>query len=762
MRVATDTTHLTAAPGSTAALVVDVVNNADVIDGVSARVIGLPPQLVTADPPVLPLFPDAGGRMTLSLAVPATLPAGRHPFTVEVVSHGARLPAEYVDVDLDVAPHVGLEVGPRPRVVRARRGGRFVVELRNSGNIPLECTLTAVDVDRSVSARFTPAGVRIEPGAVAPVLLQVRGPRMITGGEIERTVSLEATGAPVGLDPADPAEAPQPVTRTAAVRLQQRPLVSRGMLTALILAGIVTLWAAAFLLGVTKVFGRDAMTKQAPASFFLPRSTGAAAFAGRAAPVVADALPKDGRLTPGTGGAVSGTVIGAADRQPVGRVLVQAWRTDRDGRPELVSSAATQSDGTYALQGLFPTSYLIEFSARGFTPVWYPAAPSRSAARPVDAPALATRSGIDAVITGHPARITGVVDPGDVTRRVTSQVAARPLFGAALGQVVKRTATDAAGRYTLAGLPAPGTYQLSFTTPDYQTTTLVDTVSGGDARLEPDVVLGASPGAISGKVTEDGRPLGGVTVSTVVNGRPLVVITPSTGQVGDYVLDNLPTPGNYVLTFTSPDHGAVTRIVNLDPGQSDLHENVPLLSGTGSITGRLVDADGTGVGGADVSIGGADGAAPLHTTTLSRGVVGSFAVNGLAAPGTYALTFTRAGFAPTTVRVTLGATAFNHLVVHLVDDLGRIGGEITVKGRTGPYAGATVTATDGSQVFRTTSSGPGGSLGRGGYRLDGIPPGTYSVTVTAPGMRQQTGVVTIGAGGHQSVRLDLQLTEAGG
>jgi hypothetical protein len=29
-------------------------------------------------------------------------------------------------------------------------------------------------------------------------------------------------------------------------------------------------------------------------------------------------------------------------------------------------------------------------------------------------------------------------------------------------------------------------------------------------------------------------------------------------------------------------------------------------------------------------------------------------------------------------------------------------------------------------------------------------------------MRQQTGVVTIGAGGHQSVRLDLQLTEAGG
>ena len=50
--------------------------------------------------PRLPLFPDASGQLTLSLAVPQTHPAGRHALTVEVVSHGARLPSQFLDVDL--------------------------------------------------------------------------------------------------------------------------------------------------------------------------------------------------------------------------------------------------------------------------------------------------------------------------------------------------------------------------------------------------------------------------------------------------------------------------------------------------------------------------------------------------------------------------------------------------------------------------------------------------------------------------------------
>jgi 5-hydroxyisourate hydrolase-like protein (transthyretin family) len=772
VRVASDTRQLDVDPGSSTDLVIDVVNTTEVIDGVSARIIGLPEQFVTAEPALLPLFPDAAGRVTLSVAVPNSLPAGRHPLTVEVVSHGARLPSQFLDVDLDVAPRVGMSVSARPRVVRARRGARFVIELVNDGNIPIEANLVAVDADRAVRTEFVPTTVRIEPGAVAPVLLHVRGPRMFTGGEVERAVTVEVTARALGTMPEAQSELPTTVAKQTVLRLRQRPLISRGLLTALILASIVALWAGAFLLGLTKVFSGDAMTKQAPASFFLPKGTGPGGNATKSGSLAADAtggapadsLPKTGQVPPGTGGALSGTVIGAANHQPVGRILVQAWRVGRNG-PQLVSSAATQSDGTYTLGGLFPTSYYVKFSAAGFNTVWYPGAPSRAGGKQVAAPPQAIRQGVNAVITGHPADVTGTVDPGDVLKTVTTTVTARPLFGSDTNKAAATTTTDAAGRYHLVGLPAPGTYEFTFVTQGYRTSTIVDDVTGGEHRLEPTVVLGAGTGAIGGTVRDGHTLLGGATVSTTLNGKPLAVTTPTTGQVGTYLLDNLQTPGNYVLTFSAPGHGSVTRIVDLAPGQTIPNENVVLTSGTGSISGTLVDGKGNPLGGADVTVGGTNSPQPVHTMTLTAGAKGTFAVNGLAAPGVYTLTFNLDGYAPTTVRVTLGSSAVQNLKVTLTAQLGSVSGSITAFDpttgiRTDPFVGATVTATDGTHVFTVASSGAGGALPQGGYLIDNLQPGTYSVTVSAPGMRQQTGIVTIAP--HQRSHLDLTLVKTGG
>jgi hypothetical protein len=746
-----------------------------VIDGVSARIIGLPEQFVTAQPRLLPLFPDTAGRVTLSVAVPNSLPAGRHPLTVEVVSHGARLPSQFLDVDLDVAPRVGLTVSARPRVVRARRGARFVIELVNDGNIPLEATLVAVDADRAVRTEFTPPTVRIEPGAVAPVLLHIRGPRMFTGGEIERAVTVEVTARPIALVPEDEGALPPPIVQQTVLRLRQRPLISRGLLTALILASIVALWAAAFLLGLTKVFSGDAMTKQAPASFFLPKGTGPGGSAtgngsssgggSGAAAAPADSLPKTGQVAPGTGGALSGTVTGASDHQPVGRILVQAWRVGRTG-PELVSSAATQSDGTYTLGGLFPTSYYVKFIAKGFNTVWYPNMPSRSGAKQVGAPAQAIHSGVNAVVTGHPADVTGTVDPGDVLRTVTTKVTARPLFGGSSNTAAATASTDASGHYHLSGLHAPGTYELTFATPGYRTSTIVDTVTGGEHRLEPTVVLGAGTGALGGTVRDGSAPLGGAIVSTTLNGKPLTVTTPTTGQVGAYLLDNLQTPGTYVVSFSAPGHGSLTRIVDLAPGQTIPREDIQLTSGTGSISGTLVGGNHQPLGGADVTVGGAN--KPVHTMTLTAGAKGSFAINGLAAPGVYTLTFNLDGFAPTTVRVTLGKSAVQNLTVTMTSDVGSVTGSLTALDKTDPakvikiepYVGATITATDGTHVFGVTSSGAGGALPDGGYLIDNLEPGTYSITATAPGWQQQTGIVTITP--HTRSRIDLTLIKTAG
>ena len=121
MRVSSDTAVLDVRPGDSADIGVDVVNTGAVIDGVTARVVGLPDRHVTSRPAVLPLFPDSAGRLTLTLDLPAGFPAGRHPVTVEVRSRQAETTPGYLDLDLLVPSIAGVAISSRPQVVRAHR-----------------------------------------------------------------------------------------------------------------------------------------------------------------------------------------------------------------------------------------------------------------------------------------------------------------------------------------------------------------------------------------------------------------------------------------------------------------------------------------------------------------------------------------------------------------------------------------------------------------------------------------------------------------
>ena len=740
MRVAADTRLLEVDPGETPQVVVDVVNTSTVIDGLSARVIGIPGRCVSTEPALLPLFPDASGQLRVAVAVPRSHPAGRHPLTVQVVSTAGAQPPQSVDVDLDVRPVPSVSAVAEPRAIRSRRSARFLVAVHNDGNVALDVELTAVDADRSTRVGIEPARMRLQPGSTGRVLLRLRGPRMYVGGELDRQVMLEVSGRAVQLL-LDPVAKPEVLAaRTVVVTLRQHALISRGLLTVLILMSIVALWAGAFLLGLGKVFAGDPLTKAAPASFFAATADDAGNGQGSAP---AGALPKNGTVPVGTGGEVDGTVLAADDAQPVGRILVRAWRRTATGLVP-VSSAATQADGTYSIAGLFPISYYFEFSATGYRSVWFPGAPTAAGARAVAVQAQGSTQGINVTVAGLPASISGTVRPGDTLTPVTTTVTARPLLGPAAGKAVAVTHTNAAGKYVLTNLPAPNTYQLTFVTAGYRTTTLVDGVSGGAQRLESDVLLGAGTGTISGTVFDGATPLGGATISTSVGGKPLTVLTPTVGQVGTFVLPNLPTPGTYVITFAAPGHGSTTQVVDLTAGASRPGLKIQLAAGTGAVTGRVVDAAGRPVGGATVTVGGtvsSTGGSPPSTTTLTAGSVGSFAVNGLAAPGSYTLTATAPGFGSATVPVTLsGNGPAPTVTITLAGSSGAIGGTVLdAQGR--PFPGATVTATDGQLTWTGASNSADGR-----YLITNLAPGSYTVTVTAPGRRQQTALVTVTAG----------------
>src|SRR5690242_16814692 len=99
--------------------------------------------------------------------------------------------------------------------------------------------------------------------------MHVRAPRHITGSALDHNINVEAIADRLDLPPDWVAPDAEPVTGSVDVQLRQRPMISRGLMTACILASIVALWAGAFLFGLAKVFASQPPTKQAPASLFL-------------------------------------------------------------------------------------------------------------------------------------------------------------------------------------------------------------------------------------------------------------------------------------------------------------------------------------------------------------------------------------------------------------------------------------------------------------------------------------------------------------
>lgn len=856
MRVSSTATRLAIAPGASGDLTLDVVNTGNVIDGITARIVGVPEHTVSSHPPMLPLFPDAAGQITLTLDLPQSFPAGRHPMTVEVHSRQVDAAPGYVNVDLDVPLAPAVTLASRPELVRARRTGRFILTVTNRGNAVLDIDLAVNDAQKTCAISIQPRALSLPPGVSAEAVVTVRGRRMFMGTDSDRALVAEATARTVspweaerppgedgvisdghspsgaelseydgvlgagpatdlvrpGVVPAEvgvpesgaaPAGAPEPLTEHIPLTFRQRPYVTRGVLTALILLAIIALWAAAFLFGLSKVFAGDPLTKSAPASFFAatPEQSGASGAAGAAGagstaggasggtagstggagsaspgasgsaapgaaapgpgpkglgtgPAPAGAVPKTGTLPAGVGGTIAGTVTAASSGDPVGRILVSAMRVKADGSTVPVASAATQADGSYQVSGLFPGPYVLQFSAPGFTTTYYPAATEEPAAKKLTAVAGQVTGDGNAVVRGLPATISGSVDFGDNTAPAVTTVSAR-LLGAGSGTkvVIPDVKTDAKGAYRFANLPAPGNYLLTFTTQGYETTTEQTTVTGGANRFVSTAVLAAGAVQISGSVTDGTNPLGGATVSTTVNGQQISTGTPTTGQVGHFVIDNLPTPATYIITVSKQGYGQVSQVIDLAPGAQRTDLVIPLLAGTGVVSGTAIGPNGAGVGGATVTVGGL--ANPPTTTTLTDGQIGAFSLSGLPVPGTYTLTVTADGFAPQTVPVTLTADKpLPPISVPLTASAGTITGTVTGANGAG-MAGVNVVATDGQKSWPVVTTSAAGGVPAGGFTIAGLPSGRYTITASDGTGLSQTTLATVEPG--SPVRLAFQL-----
>jgi hypothetical protein len=220
------------------------------------------------------------------------------------------------------------------------------------------------------------------------------------------------------------------------------------------------------------------------------------------------------------------------------------------------------------------------------------------------------------------------------------------------GEVDLTTATPtsgAVGRFSLSGLPTPGTYLITFNREGYGGETVAVDLGPGEIRSDLDVALVRGTGAISGRVTStSGGGLGDVSITVSGNGTTTNTSSLTAGGIGNYAVGGLSTPGRYTLTFAREGFATATVAVDLGPSGLASGVNVALAPTTATVRGN-VSSRCTFEGITGVSITATNGEVDV-TTSAASGPAGDYIITGLV-PGSYAITYEADGFPTETILV---------------------------------------------------------------------------------------------------------------
>lgn len=737
MKTALELSHYEVAPGRQGHVDIDVTNNVDVIDGVTAIVDGINPDWIQLEQPVLSLFPEATGRLRLVFDIPATCPAGDYLVVVRIVSTIDADRQTVHDFWLTVSPAPALDVTLTPSIVTGGKSALITATVVNTGNTALDIVVDALEPTREIDCTAEPNMLHVPHGHEALIDIEMRGPRPWFGEPVSRSVTITARSGDV-------------VTEKIGT-FRQKPKIPRGLLTALILAAIVLLWALIFLLVITRLGSTEPAAKAVGTDFL----TGPANI-----PLTAVA------------GTLEGTVTASTTGNGIPRITVEAQRVTADGTLQPIGSAATDDDGVFSLKGLIPGSYKIRFSADGFETVWYESGTDEATADAIRLDPRQVLDDIDIELTGDTGRLLGNIalppDAPDVPLTVTAtQVVERTdapgapadgsTDGSAGGSTIDGgtdgdtttapfTATQVTtdGTIDLAGLPTPATYTVTVTGPGFDTQQFEQTLTGGENSVLNTVTLSAATGAIEGTVRDAaGRALGGVAVTARSGDIEVRSITPTIGNVGQFRIVGLETPQTYALTFELPNYSSTTEALSLAAGESRTGLAPVLVGGSGTVTGTAVAADGTPLGGITVVVLGDDFRSETTTLTTSGagGGAGSFTVTDLPVPSAYTISLGSDRLQTETVGATFlaaGPQSVGNIVLLPVDS--QVRG--TVTGPDGGLGEVTVTLSDGIRPRVTTSAtNPAGT-----FAFANVPAGWYTLTFERTGYTTKVVLIEVVAG----------------
>lgn len=471
-------------------------------------------------------------------------------------------------------------------------------------------------------------------------------------------------------------------------------------------------------------------------------------------PVASDAGVADlGVITLHPGARLEGEVVDG-DGEPVAGVALQATPKQAAGNARVLGApqgeevarlASTGADGRFEIGGL-PAGTTVDLTAR------------KSGYR------VTRVAGVE-VPTERPLRL--VLEPG---AQVSGQVVdggGGPIEGATVHllpagpgagdasarfrvPILSAEPTEAGGEFLISGIE-PGSYEVAATADDYLPASLPGLELGPRER-RGGIVLRLQTGAVleGTVVDEEGRPLPQVALFVDPTASALSTLAAAgaaTDASGRYRLGGL-AAGEATLHLMVDGFPRETHTIEIRPGVQQ--RDFVLRRGV-SVSGRVVDEEGVGVGGAWLLLAPPDGpGASGHTMSAPDG---RFRIPSVA-PGAYRLMVQTQGFhVPSeSLPLEVGDLPIEGLEVVLSRGATISGRVVGVEAA--QMAGVQVTAADGAgQTAWATLDA------RGGFEMKGLAPGTWRVSVVSAATNQGTeATVEIGAG-QRLVRLELVLAE---
>jgi hypothetical protein len=458
-------------------------------------------------------------------------------------------------------------------------------------------------------------------------------------------------------------------------------------------------------------------------------------------------------------GTLEGAVRDKAGRGVPGASVLALPQADGGARPGATRRAQTSAGGKFRFEGVAPGRYALVVEALGLGAI--EPAPVTVPGPPADV----RLSGAIRWLDGRVVDATG--DP------VTG---AHVLLGGAGATLIREAVSDdKAGAFSFVVLDS-GAYALRA---QHGTRASPTYLPAPDAR--DGIVLTLGPGVfVSGQVVDDGGAgVGGVEVRAEAgDDDPLPGVTMARGD-GSFRLGPLP-PGRVRLVAAAPGHllrAAAT--LELKDGTTPAPQRLVLVRGV-SLSGRVVDARGAAVVGAEVRCVGAgvsldvadlavlEGVLPLAAEAAAlAGAVGralgtakttrsdergAFRLQDVL-PGPLRLEVSRPPFAP--LAVDLGSVepgAARDAGVLVLRDAAPVRGRVLDE-RGAPVAGARVAVSPQVGVGAETD-------GAGAFTF-ALPPGSYTLTASAPGQAARAATVTVAANGAPPP-VELRLAGVGG